>query len=28
VAEYADAILGPAQGDLRSPRPPLLPVIG
>ena len=28
IAEYAEAVLGSPNGDIRSPRPALLPVIG
>lgn len=28
VAEYADALLGSPSGEVRSPRPPLLPIVG
>jgi Fe-S-cluster containining protein len=28
VAEYVEAVLGQASGEIRSPRPPLLPLLG
>ena len=27
VAEYTEAVLGPCKGNIRSPKPPLLPII-
>jgi Fe-S-cluster containining protein len=27
VEEYMEAVLGPTHGDIRSPRPPLLPIL-